>query len=117
MPDVSKPPKLAIVGIVSGEIKHVYDMPNGTTISADSVGLLQWDEGRTCRPLSVRDDETSNLYAQPIGATGAPAVAPKRITNYADSRILAYTYSPDGKQMLLARGRTVTDAVLISHFQ
>jgi serine/threonine protein kinase/Tol biopolymer transport system component len=117
VPDVSKPPKLAIVGIASGDIQHVYDMPNGTTPNADSVGLLQWTKDGHAVLYPVRDDETSNLYAQPIGATGAPAVAPKRITNYADSRILAYTYSPDGKQMLLARGRTVTDAVLISHFQ
>jgi hypothetical protein len=28
----------------------------------------------------------------------------------------AYTLSPDGKQIIYAHGRAVTDAVLISHF-
>jgi Tol biopolymer transport system component len=116
VPDVSKPPKLAIVGIASGDIQHVYDMPNGTTVSADSVGLLSWTKDGHAVVYPVRDDEVVNLWAQPIGATGAPAVAPKRITNYTDSRIFSYAHSPDGKEMVVARGRTVTDAVLISHF-
>jgi Tol biopolymer transport system component len=56
------------------------------------------------------------LWAQPVAATGAAAAAPKRLTNFTDSRIFSYAYSPDGKQIVFARGRTVTDAVLISHF-
>jgi hypothetical protein len=49
-------------------------------------------------------------------APGAPSAAPKQVTNFSDLRIFSFAISPDGKQMVLARGRTVTDAVLISHF-
>jgi Tol biopolymer transport system component len=114
--DVSKPPKLAIVGIAAGDVQHVYDLPEGATINSDTVTLLHWTkDGRTIL-YPVRSDEASNLWAQPIGGPGSTAVAPKRVTNYSDSRILAYAYSPDGKEIAIARGRTVTDAVLISHF-
>ncbi|MGC2719792.1 MAG: hypothetical protein WA209_09390, partial [Candidatus Acidiferrales bacterium] len=61
-------------------------------------------------------EDTANLWAQPVGEPGAPEMTPKQVTNFSDSRIFSYTYSPDGKQMVLARGRTVTDGVLISHF-
>jgi hypothetical protein len=64
----------------------------------------------------VRKEDLANLWAQPVGALGAPVVAPKQVTNFSDLRIFSYAYSPDGKQMVFARGRTVTDGVLISHF-
>jgi eukaryotic-like serine/threonine-protein kinase len=114
--DVSKPPKLAMVGIASGDIQHVYDMPPGAFTGADSVSLLHWTKDGRVILYPVNDDGIGNLWAQPVAATGAAAVAPKRLTNYTDSRIFAYAYSPDGKQIVFARGRTVTDAVLISHF-
>ena len=37
--------------------------------------------------------------------------------NFGGDTIWGYAPSPDGKQMVLSRGRIVTDAVLISHFQ
>jgi eukaryotic-like serine/threonine-protein kinase len=114
--DVSKPPKLAVVGIASGDIQHVYDMPEGATTGADSVSLLHWAKDGRAILYPVSDDGVGNLWAQPVAATGAAAAAPKRLTNFTDSRIFSYAYSPDGKQIVFARGRTVTDAVLISHF-
>jgi eukaryotic-like serine/threonine-protein kinase len=114
--DVSKPPKLAVVGIASGDIQHVYDMPDGAYINTDSVSLLHWSRDGRAILYPVRKEEVANLWAQPVAAPGAPAVAPKQVTNYSDARIFAFAYSPDGKQIVVARGRTVTDAVLISHF-
>lgn len=114
--DVSKPAKIAVVGLASGEIQHTYDAPDGAYFSADSVGLLHWTRDGRALLYPVRKADLANLWAQPVGALGAPVVAPKQVTNFSDLRIFSYAYSPDGKQMVFARGRTVTDGVLISHF-
>jgi eukaryotic-like serine/threonine-protein kinase len=114
--DVSKPAKIAVVGLASGEIQHTYDAPDGAYFSADSVGLLHWTRDGRALLYPVRKADLANLWAQPVGALGAPVVAPKQVTNFSDLRIFSYAYSPDGKQMVCARGRTVTDGVLISHF-
>jgi serine/threonine protein kinase/Tol biopolymer transport system component len=114
--DVSKPAKIAVVGLASGEIRHTYDAPDGAYFSADSVGLLHWSKDGRALLYPVRKEDLANLWAQPVGALGAPVVAPKQVTNFSDLRIFSYAYSPDGKQMVFARGRTVTDGVLISHF-
>jgi serine/threonine protein kinase/Tol biopolymer transport system component len=114
--DVSKPAKIAVVGLASGEIQHTYDAPDGAYFSADSVGLLHWSRDGRALLYPVRKEDLANLWAQPVGALGAPVVAPKQVTNFSDLRIFSYAYSPDGKQMVFARGRTVTDGVLISHF-
>ncbi|MGC1383135.1 MAG: protein kinase, partial [Candidatus Acidiferrales bacterium] len=106
--DVSKPAKVAVVGLASGEIQHIFDAPDGAYFSADSVGLLHWTKDGRAILYPVRKEDTANLWAQPVGEPGAPEMTPKQVTNFSDSRIFSYTYSPDGKQMVLARGRTVT---------
>jgi len=62
------------------------------------------------------EDGGSSLWAQQVGAPGAPAAPPKRIMNLAKDQVWAFAVSPDGKQIVYARGQRITDAVLISHF-
>ena len=66
---------------------------------------------------NVYKDEVASLWAQPVGAPGAPVASPKRIASFpSETRLWAASISPDGKQILYSSGRDVTDAVLISHF-
>jgi serine/threonine protein kinase/Tol biopolymer transport system component len=113
-PDPSKPAKLAVLGLPAGEIKHVYDTPSGAYFNTDSTAFISWSKDGRLILYPVRTEGVSNLWAQPVG--GAIASAPKRITNFTSDRIVGYSQSPDGKEIVFARGDTVTDAVLISNF-
>jgi len=117
-PDLSKPPKIAIVGLEGGEIRSLYDVPNETiTGTGDGGHKLEWTKDGKNVIYAVYKDEVASIWAQPIGAPGAPPAAPKRIASFpSESRVWAVSISPDGKQVLYSSGRDVTDAVLISHF-
>ena len=117
VPDVSKPPKIAVLNIATGAIEHVYDAADGASFNQDAVGLITWTKDGRAILYPVQRGGVGNLWAQPVAASpGAPNAAPKQVTNFNDLRIFSFALSPDGKQTVLARGRTVTDAVLISHF-
>jgi hypothetical protein len=51
----------------------------------------------------------SNLWSQPTDGGLA-----KQITNFKTDRILTFAFSPDGRKLALARGKTTSDAVLIN---
>jgi eukaryotic-like serine/threonine-protein kinase len=117
-PDPSKPPKIAIVGLEGGEIRSLYDVPNETRTGADDGGhKLEWTKDGKAVIYNVYKDEIASVWAQPISAPGVTAITPKRIASFPpETRVWAASISPDGKQILYASGRNVTDAVLISHF-
>jgi Tol biopolymer transport system component len=116
-PDVTKPPKVAVMNLATGAIEHVYDAPDGASFNQDAVSLMAWTKDGRAILYPVSHAGVANLWAQPVAASpGAPNVAPKQVTNFSELKLFSFALSPDGKQMVLARGRTVTDAVLISHF-
>lgn len=67
----------------------------------------------------VLDDpvsNVSNLWEQPVGPPGSRPQPPKQITHFKSRQIWSIAFSPDGKQLLLARGGSTSNAVMISHF-
>jgi hypothetical protein len=53
-----------------------------------------------------------------VGPQGSARSPAKQVMTLGpDFQWCAYTLSPDGKQVVYAQGRAVTDAVLISHFR
>jgi Tol biopolymer transport system component len=64
----------------------------------DNQGLLYVDT----------HDGATNVWLQPLNGTDA-----KALTNYESDRILDFDLSPDGKQLVITRGTTVSDVVLI----
>jgi Tol biopolymer transport system component len=54
----------------------------------------------------------SNLWAQPL-AGGAP----RRLTDFRSDELFAFAFSPDGRQLALARGNVTRDVVLIKDFR
>jgi eukaryotic-like serine/threonine-protein kinase len=117
-PDPSKPPKIVIVGLEGGEIRSQYDVPNETIAGgADGGHKLEWTKDGKNVIYAVSKDEIASIWVQPIGTTGTPPKAPKRIASFpAETQVWAATISPDGKQILYSSGINATDAVLISHF-
>jgi serine/threonine protein kinase/dipeptidyl aminopeptidase/acylaminoacyl peptidase len=115
-PDLTKPAKLAIVGIDSGEIRNQYDLPAETNFGGEGGSSLAWTKDGRAVLFIVTKSSSASLWAQPIGGAGSAAVAPKQIMNFASGFVWAYALSPDGKQIVYSRGVPATDVVLISHF-
>jgi Tol biopolymer transport system component len=117
VPDILKPPKLVIIGLDGGEIRSSYDLPRETVYQGDGGHKLEWTKDGRAVIFLVNRDETPSLWAQPVSATGAAPMSAKRISTFpAESTVYAFALSPDGKQIVFAQGRALTDAVLISHF-
>lgn len=116
-PDASKPPKIAIVDLQSGEIRNTYDVPNEVLWQGDGGHKLEWTKDGRSVLYEVRKEDIPTLWAQPVGAKGAPVMPARRIATFPqESHVWGFTISPDGKQIAYSRGQYVTDAVLISHF-
>ncbi len=115
--DPLQAPKLAIVGIEGGDVRASYDLPITVAYQGEGGHKIEWtSDGRNVLFMKL-EDETYSLWAQPVNVTGAPHVAAKRIMTFPDDlTVWAFTQSPDGKQILFAQGRGLTDAVLVSHF-
>jgi hypothetical protein len=54
----------------------------------------------------------TNLWEQPIA--GGPV---KQITKFTSGQIFDFNWAADGKQLLLARGETSSDVVLLSNLR
>jgi serine/threonine protein kinase/Tol biopolymer transport system component len=116
-PDPGKPPKLAVVGLDGGEIRSTYNLPSDVSLYGDGGQKLAWTEdGRTVL-YPVQKSGAPELWAQPIAPPGKPSVPAKQVMSLGqDFQWGAYALSPDGKQVVYAHGRVLTDAVVISHF-
>jgi eukaryotic-like serine/threonine-protein kinase len=118
-PDPGKPVKLAVMGLDGGEIRNVYDLPPEaqSSINGDGGQKISWTKDGRAILYPVRKNGVVTLWAQPVGPQGSAPAAAKQVMNLGpDFQWGAYTLSPDGKQVIFAHGRAVTDAVLISHF-
>ncbi|MGC2705394.1 MAG: hypothetical protein WA361_12825, partial [Candidatus Acidiferrales bacterium] len=118
-PDRSKHASLAVIGMAGGEVRSIYDLSTEAreAIGGDGGQKLAWiNDGRAIL-YPANSDGVVTLWAQPVGPPGSPAAPAKQVMNLgSDFQWGAYTLSPDGKQIVYAHGRHVTDAVLISHF-
>ena len=118
-PDPGKPSKLAVMGLNGGEIRSVYDFPQEAqaAVNGDGGQKISWTKDGRAIIYPIRKDGVVTLWAQPVGPQGSAPAAAKQVMNLGpDFQWGAYTLSPDGKQIIYAHGRAVTDAVLISHF-
>jgi serine/threonine protein kinase/Tol biopolymer transport system component len=115
-PDLAKPSKLAILGIEGGEIRRVFDVTPDTVLGGEGGTSIAWTKDGRAILLIVGKEGASTLWAQPLGAAGAPSLPARQIMDLSSEQVWSFALSPDGKQIVYARGLPVTDAVLVSHF-
>jgi Tol biopolymer transport system component len=74
--------------------------------------IVRWTaDGRYLTYIKNQGD-TSNIWGQPF-AGGAP----KQLTNFDAERIFSFAWSPDGKQLAVARGQFNRQIVLLTDFR
>jgi eukaryotic-like serine/threonine-protein kinase len=95
--------RLAIAPITGGPPLKTIKIP------AEINGLRWAQNGKGLQYLLTRSNAT-NLWEQPI-AGGAP----KQITTFSSGQIFDFNWTADGKQLLITRGETTSDVVLLSN--
>jgi Tol biopolymer transport system component len=100
------PWKIAIVSSDRGEIVRVLDS------ATNDSPIYGWTaDGSAVMYIRTRDG-ISNIYSRPLD--GSP---PKQVTDFNSDQIFQFTWSPDGKNLLCARGVETSDVVLISNLR
>ncbi|HEV2182344.1 MAG TPA: hypothetical protein VGR39_01570, partial [Candidatus Acidoferrales bacterium] len=108
---------LIILDAATGAVQSTIPMGGSLTLGEGQTRMAWAPDGRSI--VYIKDDPVSgvsNLWEQPVGASGSKPEPPKQVTNFTAMHIWSFAWSPDGKQLVLARGNTSAGAVLISHF-
>jgi eukaryotic-like serine/threonine-protein kinase len=99
------PWRIALVPFEGGEPQKLLDVRQGSAIG---YSVVRWSrDGRSIIYIDERDGVT-NLMSQP--ADGGP---PTPLTSFTKDLFYAFDFAPDGR-LILARGLSTSDAVLIS---
>jgi Tol biopolymer transport system component len=98
-------PKVAVIPAEGGSPLKVFVPPSG-------YDQERWaPNGKGLQYLLTRQGAT-NLWEQRL-AGGEP----RQLTNFTSGLIFSFSWSRDGKQLLLAKGNQTSDVVLISNFR
>jgi eukaryotic-like serine/threonine-protein kinase len=100
-------PYLAVIPFDGGPPVEEFDLPLVSMLAPPT-----WSpDGRGLRYMDSRNGVT-NIWLQPF-----PGGASMRLTNFTAEQLLQYAWSPDGKKLVVARGTTSSDVVLITNFR
>ena len=97
--------KLGIIPASGGSLLHVFAAPSGAT-------ALRWSPDGKALQYTLTRKGATNIWEQPL-AGGEP----RQFTNFTSGLIFSFSWSRDGKQLLLAKGDYTSDVVLISNFR
>ena len=97
--------KAAIIPAQGGPTLHVFTLPTG-------VGTLRWSpDGKALHYLLTRNGAT-NVWEQSLSGGN-----PRQFTHFTSGLIFDFSWSRDGKQLLLSKGDQSSDVVLITNFR
>jgi len=103
--DPPKHTEMAVVSVDGGELRWPFDVPK----DIDWNGHLAWTPDGRGVIYSVIRGGVSNLWVRPL--SGGP---PTLLTDFKEGHIFSFNWSPDGSQLVLARGSITDDAVLFT---
>jgi Tol biopolymer transport system component len=99
---------MAVISVDGGAPLRVLKVPGAVF----NQNALSWSaNGKALQYLLTKNGAT-NLWEQPLEGG-----KPKQLTNFADGKIFGFSWSLDRKQLLLTRGTTTSDVVLMSNFR
>jgi len=98
--------KLAFVAVTGGPPVRTLDAPGELYQS----NLLRWSPTGKSVEYILTKNGASNIWEQPLEGR-----EPRQLTNFSSGRIFDFSWSKDGKHLLLCRGEVTTDVVQLSH--
>ena len=101
----SEQPQIAVSPATGGAPVHRFPLPEGTN-------ALRWSPDGKGVQFVLALNGAANIWEQPVA--GGPR---KQITNFPTGLIFDFAWSRDGKDLLLAKGETNTDVILLSNFR
>jgi eukaryotic-like serine/threonine-protein kinase len=115
--DVSSDGKLAVLGSYDFKLRKptivLSSLETGQPVKNFEFdprhqGILRFSPDGKGFVYPIRDKGVDNLYLQPLD--GSPG---RQLTNFTSLKIYSYQWSPDGKNLVLVRGDSPSDLVLI----
>ena len=100
--------KLAVIPVSGGAPLQTLQ----TLKVPSDVSDLRWSPDEQSLQYLLTRNGATNMWEQPVGGG-----EPKQFTKFTSGRIFDFDWSADGKQLLLARGETNSDVVLLSHLR
>jgi Tol biopolymer transport system component len=100
------------VGIISAGGGQPVKTLNIPYSSPGWTPVLRWSPAGDAIDFIDAGSSVANIWRQPIG--GGP---PKQISNFTSGQILNFAWSPDGKNLAVAHGKSRSDVVSIRHFR
>jgi eukaryotic-like serine/threonine-protein kinase len=97
--------QIAIIPAAGGTPVHLFPLPEDTN-------SFHWSPDGKGVQFVITHNGAANIWEQPV--TGGPR---RQITNFTSGHIFDFDWSRDGKQLLLAKGETNSDVILISNFR
>ncbi len=105
--DPNAPPnRIAVIPFEGGEPVKTFEVQQGL---GGARTILHWSSDARSLLYSVIANNVSNIWSQPLDG-GKPV----QLTNFKEHIITAFDWSRDGRQLAVARGLFIRDAVLIS---
>lgn len=103
--DAKAPWQIAVMRPDEDKILLLLDLPKTVSLSSH----FAWSSDKSALILIDSRDALNNLWSYPLDRS-----APEQVTRFVDdsfNRIVNFSYSPDGRQIALTRGRRISDAV------
>ena len=107
--------QIDIISVKDAKVAGIIVPPAGTFDITRNL-LVGWMPDGRGIVYGVDSNGASNLYAQQIDKSLKPVGAPRQLTHFSSEEIWMFAWSPDGKRLVVARGRNSGDAVLLTHF-
>ena len=104
--DLNSTWRYAIIPFEGGEPRKVFDL-------LGKKGEFRWSpDGRSLTYLRDAQGGVTNVWSLPLDDK-----PPKQLTDFKTDQIYNFAWLPDGKQLVLARGTTTSDVILIRDFE
>jgi serine/threonine protein kinase len=102
-------PQAALISVNGGEPERLLALPSALK---PGIVQVQWDTKGDALIYRDSKDRVDNLWSYMLN--GGP---PKQLTNFKSDQIFLFDWSRDGKHLVLARGRSGSDVVMITNFR